>query len=93
MVSLATLAFMAALARRANARFAAISRLPMNFGVDGTPGWHAPRRVALWFMPVLAALILVPLAILAPSLSGTAIGALCLVGGQILHFHLIDRVT
>ena len=31
---------------------------PMQWGLDGKPTWHAPRSVALAFVPVLAALVL-----------------------------------
>jgi hypothetical protein len=86
-----TLAAMVLVALRANRRLAHKTNLPMNFGLDGRPGWSAPRHVALAFMPALAACILLPLVIALPDRTGTEIGALWFLGGQWLHLHLIGR--
>ncbi|HYD89725.1 MAG TPA: hypothetical protein VEA80_19745 [Vitreimonas sp.] len=37
--------------------------LPMQWGLDGQPTWRAPRMIALFFPPALAALILVFLSV------------------------------
>ena len=43
------------LAYRAGTRFHSEARLPMQWGLNGAVNWSAPRRLALAFMPILAA--------------------------------------
>ncbi len=45
-------------------------RLPMQWGLDGVPGWRAPRVLAVLFSPVLAVLVL----LLAQTLSAVGRG-------------------
>ncbi len=90
-ISLFALSVMAVIALRADRHFADHSDLPMNFGFDGSPGWRAPRRVALWFMPGLAAVVLLPIAFALPDVNGATIGAVAFLGGQALHLYLIGR--
>jgi len=52
------LVILAVMSLRANRRFAAHARLPMQWGFDGTVTWQAPRRVALAFTPLLALAIM-----------------------------------
>ncbi len=77
-------------------------RLPMQWGFDGRPTWRAPRDVALSFIPVLAALTLVPTALaslLGPLESADArryfgvliVMGLAWVGAHALHLRLVAR--
>ena len=64
LVGLAVLGLMMVLALRADRRLApGRAMLPMNFAPDGTVIRHAPRRIALWFMPALGVVVFVPLAL------------------------------
>ena len=40
-------------------------RLPMQWGLNGKPTWFAPRKLALYSIPVLCALVMVPLTVAA----------------------------
>ena len=75
--------------------------LPMQWGLDGRPNWFAPRNLALAFTPVLAALVLIPTALLSlKGVSGqdgrlflgvlTGMG-LVWVGVHALYLHLVQR--
>ena len=64
-VVLSTVALLIAMSLRANRRFASQPRLPMQWGVDGSVNWTAPRKIALAFTPVLAAICLAPIAVAA----------------------------
>lgn len=90
-LGLATVAVMAVLARRADRRFAGHRHLPMQFGPSGTPGWTAPRAVALGFLPVLALAVFGALWVFAPDPIGALIAALSLLGGQVFYHALIAR--
>jgi hypothetical protein len=57
-VVLGAVALLTAMSLRANRRFERRSRLPMQWGLDGSINWTAPRKVALAFTPVLAAICL-----------------------------------
>jgi hypothetical protein len=67
--------------------------LPMNSAPDGSVLWRAPRRVALWVMPGLAAPVFLLLELLAPDPLGAAISALSLLGGQVVFPWLIGRTA
>jgi len=68
-----TVVGMAWLSRRAATQLSQHDRLPMQWGLTGRPTWYAPRRIALAFAPVLAAITMI-FAALVPELlsSGTA---------------------
>ena len=87
---------------RANMRFRAEPRLPMQWGLTGKVNWSAPRRVALAFMPVLTGVMLSFVTILSMTvppragqehlvLPGTAFIGAALVAAQLFHFWLIRR--
>lgn len=57
-IAVSTVTLLAAISQRANGRFKAEQRLPMQWWMDGSVTWTAPRPVALAFTPVLAALCL-----------------------------------
>ena len=101
-ILLAAAGAMMALSLRADRRFRAIDRLPMQWWVTGEVTWSAPRRLALAFMPALAVVSLGFITIMAlnvptrPGQEGlvlpTAIGmGALLVAVQLLHFWLIAR--
>lgn len=58
LIMLITLAVLLRMSPRANSRFRNESRLPMQWWLDGSVNWTAPRPLALAFTPVLAALVL-----------------------------------
>lgn len=60
-IVLSAVTLLAAMSLRANRRFEGQSRLPMQWGLDGSVNWTAPRKIALAFTPVLAAVCLIPL--------------------------------
>jgi hypothetical protein len=85
---------MAVLALRADLRLApGRAMLPMNFAPDGTVLWQAPRRVALWFMPVLGVIVFVPLTLFAPGTPGALIAVTALLSGQVFYHWLIGRTA
>jgi hypothetical protein len=57
-IALVAVALLTAMSLRANRRFEMERRLPMQWWLDGAVTWAAPRRVALAFTPVLAAICL-----------------------------------
>jgi len=94
LVGLAVLGLMMVLALRADRRFApGRAMLPMNFAPDGTVIRHAPRRIALWFMPALGVVVFVPLALFAPGTPGALIAATALLSGQLFFHWLIGRTA
>lgn len=58
LIMLITLAVLLLMSLRANSRFRNESRLPMQWWIDGSVNWTAPRPLALAFTPVLAGLVL-----------------------------------
>ncbi|KPQ14071.1 MAG: hypothetical protein HLUCCO18_16145 [Rhodobacteraceae bacterium HLUCCO18] len=85
---------MMVLALRADRRLApGRAMLPMNFAPDGTVIRHAPRRIALWFMPALGVVVFVPLALFAPGTPGALIAATALLSGQLFFHWLIGRTA
>jgi hypothetical protein len=94
LVGLAVLCLMAVLALRADRRLDRdLATIPMNFAPDGTVLWRAPRRVALWFMPVLGVIVFVPLTLFAPGTPGALIAATALLSGQVFYHWLIGRAA
>lgn len=91
-IGLVALVLMLIIARRADRHLApGQSSLPMNFAPDGSVLWRAPRRVALGFMPMLGALIILPSVIFAPATAAAPIAGLALLGGQLFFHWLIGR--
>lgn len=71
--SAVALGWMTLRSRDALRRFARHERLPMQWGLDGRPTWRAPRTIALFFTPVLAAVSLtIPLILFAALPVGSA---------------------
>ncbi|WP_310105739.1 hypothetical protein [Sphingomonas sp. BE138] len=59
MILMITSAVLLRMSLRANFRFQNESRLPMQWWIDGSVNWTAPRPLALAFTPVLAVIVLV----------------------------------
>lgn len=57
-VSFFAIALLFAMSLRANHRCKMEPRLPMQWGLDGSVNWTAPRRTALAFTPILAGVCL-----------------------------------
>ena len=78
---------------RANHRFKKEDRLPMQWSLDGSVNWTAPRPIALAFTPTLAAIILLATAVLTtvlkprPGQEGFAIPALGFVALVFIAAH------
>ncbi|MBI1200243.1 MAG: hypothetical protein GC203_20485 [Phenylobacterium sp.] len=96
MVAMMTLALLTAMSLRANRRFKEERRLPMQWWLDGSVTWTAPRPVALAFMPVLAAACLAPFIFLKPKAGQEHLvipvimfAALVLLGVHALHLWLM----
>lgn len=92
------------IALRANARFQREDRLPMQWWVDGSVTWSAPRRIALSFIPVLATFTLCGLAALLshmkprPGQEHLAVPSFLVVGLlflviQIFHLWMIGKTV
>jgi len=81
---------------RANTRFKAETRLPMQWWLDGQVTWSAPRLVALGFMPALSVATLAGYVVMAwilPARPGWQwlVLPILLIGCQQLHLWLITR--
>ena len=78
---------------RANRRFKREDRLPMQWSIDGSVNWTAPRPIALAFTPALAAILLSATAVLTtvlkprPGQEGLVIPALGLVAIVFIAVH------
>lgn len=101
-VVLGTVAVLTAMSMSANRRYATQLRLPMQWGLDGSVNWTAPRKLALAFTPVLAAICLVTVAAAAafvkPRLGQEDLllpvvifCAVVFLGAHTLHLWLIQR--
>ena len=101
-VALVTIALLAAMSLRANRRFEMEPRLPMQWRLDGSVNWTAPRRLALAFTPVTAAVCLLAIAALTAFVKPRAgqehlvlpvnlLTALVLLGVHWLHLWLMQR--
>ncbi|MCB2076226.1 MAG: hypothetical protein H6978_00020 [Gammaproteobacteria bacterium] len=102
LLAILAIAVLIGMSFRANARFREESRLPMQWGFDGSVNWTAPRRLALSLTPVLGSIILAAATastlLLAPrpGQAGKAIPVILILGlGFIavhgLHLWLIRR--
>lgn len=58
LVAALAICVLAAMCFRANRRFSGSIRLPMQWFLNGSVTWTAPRSVALAFIPVLGAIVL-----------------------------------
>ena len=88
---LATVAVLCAISAFAARSFAARDRLPMQWGIGGRATWSLPRRWALAFTPLLAALSLAfAVALFADGWTLWMTGLL-FVGVHLLHVALIAR--
>lgn len=58
LITLLTVAMLAAASSWASARYPAVARLPMQWSLTGRVIWSAPRAIALSLTPVLAALVM-----------------------------------
>lgn len=87
---------------RASRRFKHEDRLPMQWSLDGSVNWTAPRYIALAFTPVMAAIILPTLVALTtllrprPGQEGLVIptllfAALVFVGVHAFHIWFIGK--
>lgn len=101
-VAVALASIMIGLSVRANSRFRAEERLPMQWSITGSVNWTAPRVVALSFTPALAigALILFVIGSMTmqprPGQEGAVVPALlglggCFIAAHLFHLWLIDR--
>ena len=99
-----TVALLSAMSLRANRRFRMERRLPMQWWLDGSVTWTAPRPVALAFTPILAAVCLPAVVALTifgrarPGQEGVLIPAIILVALVLFGFHafhlwLMQRTT
>ncbi|MEZ0495287.1 hypothetical protein ACAX61_03185 [Sphingomonas sp. IW22] len=80
---------------RANRKFRAERRLPMQWWLDGSVTWTAPRRWALAFMPGLAFVTLSTIAIISVTMSprpgqeGLAVPGIALFGTTFVAIHAL----
>lgn len=85
-----------ALSVRANSRFRAEERLPMQRSIFGLVNWTAPRVVALSFTPALAigVLTLFVIGLMTmrprPGQEGEVLTALLSLGGCLIGAHILD---
>lgn len=103
-IALITVALLATMSLRANRRFEAQLRLPMQWALDGSVNWSAPRGVALAFTPALAAACLALIVVLTafaqpkagqeglvlPVIVLVALGFLC---AHAFHLRMIRRTV
>lgn len=87
--AVSTVALLTALSLWANCRFKTERRLPMQWWLDGSVTWTAPRPLALGFTPVLAAICLAPTPFLKPRAGeeGLVIPAIILTALAFLAVH------
>jgi hypothetical protein len=100
MVVLIAVALLTAMSLRANYRFRMERQLPMQWWLDGSVTWTAPRPVALAFMPVLAAVCLAPTLFLKPNpgqehlvIPVVVSAALVMLGVHAFHLWLMQRTV
>ncbi len=92
------LVLVCAIALWADRRFAEVPRIPMQFGLDGTVNWTAPRRLGLAFAPALGAIVLISV-LLARGHGGdaqavvrqVALTGAVLVAAELFHIVLLVR--
>ena len=101
-VTLMAVALLTAMSLRGERRFREARRLPMQWSLNGSVRWTAPRRIALAFTPVLAAACLAFITILTTLLEVRpgqqqlvlplhVVVALVFLGAHALHLRLIQR--
>lgn len=101
-VALLAVALLTAMSLRANLRFKMERRLPMQWWLDGSVTWTAPRPIALAFTPVLAAVCLAAIAALTTfrepragqehlAIPANIATALAFLGVHAFHLWLIQR--
>jgi hypothetical protein len=97
-----TICLLVAMSILGNRRFGDQDRLPMQWSLDGSVNWTAPRAVALAFTPLLATVVLVVTialpAFLQPRrgegllmLPALVLIALVFIGAHALHLWLIRK--
>ncbi len=98
LITLVTTAVLAGASLRASTRYRTIDRLPMQWSLTGRVIWSAPRGVALFLTPVLAALIMGAVTILTlrspedgEALTALVVMALSFAFAHALHLKLISR--
>ena len=102
LIAILAICVLALMSAQANRRFEGKDRLPMQWFLDGSVTWTAPRAVALAFIPTLASVVLaatVALTIFAKARPGqegfevpvTMFVALVFIGAYALHLWLIAK--
>lgn len=100
LIATAAVAVLALLSWKANRSFAAYDRLPMQWSFSGKVVWSAPRRWALSFTPLLAAVLLFGSAALhgpgelksqPHGIGAYIVMALTFIGVHLVHLYLINR--
>ena len=92
LILLAAVGAMIALSVRADRRFRAIDRLPMQWTLTGTVSWHAPRAVALAFTPVLGTMLIMVIGAMAlwvPPRAGQEIPVLLAIAAGMVAIHAL----
>lgn len=95
LILLAAVGAMIALSLRANRRFRAIDRLPMQWTLTGAVSWRAPRGVALAFMPVLGTIVILVIGAMAlwvpprPGQEGLVIPVLLAIAAGMVAIHAL----
>lgn len=103
-LAIIVVAILIAMSFQANSHFSDQARLPMQWGIDGSVNWTAPRRVALSFTPALAAIVLATTTIATlifaprPGQEGMEIPVVIVLGlsfiaAHAFHLWLIEKTT
>jgi hypothetical protein len=101
-IAILAVGLLTAMSLNANRRFKLERRLPMQWWLNGSVTWTAPRAIALAFTPVLAAICLSAIAALSISLEPrpgqeglvlpvNILMAATFIGIHALHLFLIER--
>jgi len=101
-IALAAVGVLVGMSVLANARFRQHARLPMQWALDGSVNWTAPRGLALAMTPTLASCILVAIVVMTlvltprPGQQGMEIpvvvfGCLVFLGAHGLHLRMIEK--
>jgi len=100
LLSIVIVLIMAAMSWRAEHRLRHAERLPMQWGLNGKPTWYAPRRIAVAFLPLLAACTFILLAVAQRTTedgngiatdNGRLIFGLSLIAVHWFHLHLAEK--
>ncbi|HTG38084.1 hypothetical protein [Sphingomonas sp.] len=95
LIAALAIAVLTGMSMRANRWFRDERRLPMQWWLDSSVTWTAPRRWALAFMPILATVTLVPLTIISattaprPGQEELAIPAFVLMAATLIAIHAL----